>query len=296
MFRRWLNVRMVCAALVVFPAFALAQQEGKITGTARYASGGPVAGAAILITNQDNGATRVVRTGPAGEYEAAGLAPGTYTLTSDVQGFRKVVQKGRRLDPGVTLTIDFVLELKVSEDVTVTAMKREETVFSTPVSVSAPTEEILRERGVTDLEGVSVNVPNFTVQNLGPGQNTVALRGVSSGQIARDQPGVKEQVGAYLDESVVSLSLFTPDLDLFDMSEAAPPANASTPVSEAVNEAALSGSAPRTFDAIGTGSPMKAIRPASKGRSTSQPSRSKSSEPCGSGLSGKSHAIVVEHA
>ena len=33
----------------------------------------------------------------------------------------------------------------------------------------------------------------------------------------RDQPGVKEQVGVYLDESVISLSLFTPDLDLFDL-------------------------------------------------------------------------------
>ena len=44
------------------------------------------------------------------------------------------------------------------------------------------------------------------------------MRGVSAGQIVRDQPGVKEQVGVYLDESVISLSLFTPDLDLFDMS------------------------------------------------------------------------------
>ena len=43
------------------------------------------------------------------------------------------------------------------------------------------------------------------------------MRGVSAGQIVRDQPGVKEQVGIYLDESVISLSLFTPDIDLFDM-------------------------------------------------------------------------------
>ena len=28
---------------------------------------------------------------------------------------------------------------------------------------------------------------------------------------------MKEQVGVYLDESVISLSLFTPDLDLFDL-------------------------------------------------------------------------------
>jgi len=55
------------------------------------------------------------------------------------------------------------------------------------------------------------------VQNLGPGQSQVAMRGVSAGQIVRDQPGVKEQVGVYLDESVTSLSLFTPDLDLFDL-------------------------------------------------------------------------------
>src|SRR4029453_3185086 len=41
--------------------------------------------------------------------------------------------------------------------------------------------------------------------------------GVSSGPIARDQPGVKESVGVYLDESVISLSLFQPDLNLFDM-------------------------------------------------------------------------------
>ncbi|MEK7736591.1 MAG: TonB-dependent receptor plug domain-containing protein, partial [Pseudomonadota bacterium] len=36
-------------------------------------------------------------------------------------------------------------------------------------------------------------------------------------QIVRDQPGVKEQVGVYLDESAISMSLFTPDLDLFDL-------------------------------------------------------------------------------
>ena len=86
-----------------------------------------------------------------------------------------------------------------------------------PFSVAAPTEEQLRERGVETIEDVAANVAGFTVQNLGPGQSQVAMRGVSAGQIVRDQPGVKEQVGVYLDESVISLSLFTPDLDLFDM-------------------------------------------------------------------------------
>ncbi len=103
------------------------------------------------------------------------------------------------------------------ETVTVTARKREESLQEVPFSVAAPTEEILRERGVDSLEGVSANVAGFSIQNLGPGQSQIAMRGVSAGQIVRDQPGVKEQVGVYLDESVISLSLFTPDIDLFDM-------------------------------------------------------------------------------
>lgn len=106
---------------------------------------------------------------------------------------------------------------KVTEEMVVTARKREETVQEIPQSVVAPTESELRDRGATNLEEVAQNVAGFTVQNLGPGQSQIAIRGVSSGQIVRDQPGVKEQVGVYLDESVISLSLFTPDLDLFDL-------------------------------------------------------------------------------
>jgi iron complex outermembrane receptor protein len=104
----------------------------------------------------------------------------------------------------------------LTEEVTVTATKREQTILEVPFSVAAPTEETLRMRGVQDIEGVAANVGGLTVQNLGPGQSQVAIRGVSAGQVVRDQPGVKEQVGVYLDESVISLSLFTPDLDLFD--------------------------------------------------------------------------------
>ncbi|HEY0372595.1 MAG TPA: TonB-dependent receptor [Thermoanaerobaculia bacterium] len=107
---------------------------------------------------------------------------------------------------------------KLSEEMVVTARKREETVQDVPMSVAAPSEQQLRDLGAQTIEDVAVNVAGFTVQNLGPGQSQVAIRGVSAGQIVRDQPGVKEQVGVYLDESMISLSLFTPDLDLFDVS------------------------------------------------------------------------------
>ncbi|MDT8320101.1 MAG: TonB-dependent receptor, partial [Xanthomonadales bacterium] len=86
-----------------------------------------------------------------------------------------------------------------------------------PFSIAARTEDYMRRNGLTSIEDVSGTVASFTVQNLGPGQSQVAIRGASAGQIVRDQPGVKEQVGVYLDESVISLSLFTPNIDLFDM-------------------------------------------------------------------------------
>ena len=102
-------------------------------------------------------------------------------------------------------------------EIVVTATKRNETIQDVPFSINAQTAEAMQKNGSTSLEDVSRNVAGLTVQNLGPGQSQVSVRGVSAGQVVRDQPGVKEQVGVYLDESVISLSLFTPDFDLFDL-------------------------------------------------------------------------------
>ncbi len=111
-------------------------------------------------------------------------------------------------------------ETSAEEDsniIIVTATKREANLQDIPFSINAQTQEDIQKSGATSLEDISRNVAGLSIQNLGPGQSQVAIRGVSAGQIVRDQPGVKEQVGVYLDESVISLSLFTPDLDLFDL-------------------------------------------------------------------------------
>ena len=102
-------------------------------------------------------------------------------------------------------------------EIIVTATKRDASLQDVPFSINAQTEKAIERANATTVEDLSRNVAGLTVQNLGPGQSQVSVRGVSAGQIARDQPGVKEQVGVYLDESVISLSLFTPDLDLFDL-------------------------------------------------------------------------------
>jgi iron complex outermembrane receptor protein len=103
------------------------------------------------------------------------------------------------------------------EEIVVTATKRETNLLDVPFSINAQTEAMIQRSGANTVEDLSRNVAGLSIQNLGPGQSQVSVRGVSAGQVVRDQPGVKEQVGVYLDESVISLSLFTPDLDLYDL-------------------------------------------------------------------------------
>ncbi|MBL8531459.1 MAG: TonB-dependent receptor [Hyphomonadaceae bacterium] len=117
----------------------------------------------------------------------------------------------------VAVAVPATAHAQNSDEIIVTATKRETSIQNVPFSVNAQTEEDIQRTGATTLEDISRSVAGMAVQNLGPGQSQVALRGVSAGQIVRDQPGVKEQVGVYLDDTVISLSLFTPDLDLFDL-------------------------------------------------------------------------------
>lgn len=214
--RRLLGFALALAVVFCSTGVGARQSNGTITGVVRDPTGIAVPGVTVTATNPATNASQTATTGNDGTYSLA-LPPGAYTVAVSLQGFRRITRTVE-VTAGGSAQLDFALQALLTEEVTVTAMKRETTVLDTPFSVAAPTEEVLRSRGVTDIEGVAANVGGFTVQNLGPGQSQVSMRGVSAGQIVRDQPGVKEQVGVYLDESVISLSLFTPDLDLFDIS------------------------------------------------------------------------------
>jgi iron complex outermembrane recepter protein len=209
---------LTCAALAAL-AFAIpaAGQTGQLAGVVR-ARGIASSGARVTATNQASGAVSRATSAADGSYTISGLAPGAYTVAASLPGLRSLSNRDVQVAAGAAVTVDFDLQPLTLEAVTVTAMLREQELAKVPFSIVAPTEQALRVRGAENIEAVAANVADFSVQNLGPGQSQVAMRGVSSGQIARDQPGVKEEVGAYLDDVPISLSLFTPDLDLFDIS------------------------------------------------------------------------------
>ncbi|HXQ64818.1 MAG TPA: TonB-dependent receptor, partial [Steroidobacteraceae bacterium] len=102
-------------------------------------------------------------------------------------------------------------------EVVVTAQLRSTALQDVPFSVASTSEEQIRNAGAANIVDLARNVAGLTIADLGPGQSQLAIRGISSGQVIRDQPGVKEQVGVYLDDSPISIALFTPDLELFDL-------------------------------------------------------------------------------
>ena len=107
----------------------------------------------------------------------------------------------------------------IIEQIIVTAQKRATALQDVPFSVGRAeraTRSAIRARRNHRGPRRAMS-PGLTITDLGPGQSQVAIRGISAGQVVRDQPGVKEQVGVYLDESPISMALFTPDLDLFDL-------------------------------------------------------------------------------
>ena len=93
-----------------------------------------------------------------------------------------------------------------TEEVTVTARKREENLQSVPFSMVAPTQQALRNRGAASLEDVAANVAGFSVQNLGPGQSQIAMRGVSAGPDRARSAG-RQGTGRRLSRRVGHLTL-----------------------------------------------------------------------------------------
>jgi len=79
------------------------------------------------------------------------------------------------------------------DEIVVTATLRETSLIDVPFSINAQTEQDIQRSNATTIEDLSRNVAGLTIQNLGPGQSQVSIRGVSAGPIGRDQPGGRER-------------------------------------------------------------------------------------------------------
>ena len=89
---------------------AVAQTEGRFTGTVMDASGSSVPGAAVTIKNEKTGEERAVIASPEGRYLVANLKPSTYTLKVTVKDFAPLEYKGLQLLAAQEFPLDLQLQ------------------------------------------------------------------------------------------------------------------------------------------------------------------------------------------
>ena len=121
--RRSLQRLLACAVLLLAGSPAFAQFErSRVAGTVNDQQGGVVPGVTVTATNQATNQIEVVVTDESGFYIFPSLAPGQYTISAELQGFKKATRTGVQLDAAGSITMDLTLETgALSEEVTVTA-------------------------------------------------------------------------------------------------------------------------------------------------------------------------------
>lgn len=96
------------------------------------------------------------------------------------------------------------------QTVVVTAQKRSQNAQAVPISLSVLTGADIQEQGIRDVSDIAQFAPGIAVQNTGPGENTIVMRGVAS------SAGVSSTTGVYYGEVPVSL-VRQVDMPLFDL-------------------------------------------------------------------------------
>src|SRR5271166_1738697 len=117
----WLWTSM--AILVALTAGMATAQIGdaEIAGVVKDPSGAPVMGAAVTLTNQDSGFTRVVTADSEGRYRFSAIPPGRYALKTEATGFKTESITDLVLNIGTHLNKDVALQVgSVQEAITVT--------------------------------------------------------------------------------------------------------------------------------------------------------------------------------
>src|SRR5688572_10418415 len=81
--------------------------------------------------------------------------------------------------PGLALAQEQEADTTVVEELIVTSTLRDVNLQDVPFSVNAQTQEDIQKSNAVTIEDLSRNIAGLTVQNLGPGQSQVSVRGVS---------------------------------------------------------------------------------------------------------------------
>jgi len=184
----------IAGALLLLTSISLAQTiSGSISGRAVDQQGSVVVGATVTITEPTKSLVISRKTGDGGDFSVPGLMPGTYNVSVEAVGFKKLTRQGLALDANDRLALgDIALEVgSVSESVEISAraaLLQTESVERSATITGKQIENIeTNGRNALDMAklvpGVTFNTgASYAVGSSGTGANQFSVNGARPSQ------------------------------------------------------------------------------------------------------------------
>ena len=204
-----------CAAWLVALGVvaAWAQQEGRLAGVVRDATGSVLPGVTLTVAGPALGAPRTVVTDERGQYVLDSLPEGRYLVTAAFGGFEPRTTEVQVSAAGATLDVMLAVS-SFAERTSVTATKTGAAdIQSTPIAITVLPARTIEQLGVERVEGLAGIVPTVTVSQSPVGTPLVTIRGIGSNSaVAGADPSSTIHLdGVYIARSAMS------SMDLLDV-------------------------------------------------------------------------------
>ncbi|MEK6398613.1 MAG: carboxypeptidase-like regulatory domain-containing protein, partial [Terriglobus sp.] len=144
--RRYRTAYLALAAVTISTSLHAQVVGSTIHGVVTDASGAAVAGATVIVRNEDTGTERHLLSDAAGRYAAPSVAVGTYSISVQADGFSSEKHTGINLTVGQA--VEFDLHLRVASDA------QQVSVTDSAPTVNLSNEQVsglVNERQVKDL-------------------------------------------------------------------------------------------------------------------------------------------------
>ncbi|MBZ5701439.1 MAG: carboxypeptidase-like regulatory domain-containing protein [Acidobacteriia bacterium] len=214
--------RSAIVAALVLSLFAASNGRAQtgttsLRGTVLDKSGAVVVGAKVTLANPAQAFERVGTSNEAGTYEFVALPPGTYTLTVEMQGFRKHEQKNLQLLVNTPATVNVTLNIGAATE-TVEVLAQAVAINTTDASLGIAFNENqvkqlpMEGRNVPDLLSLQAGVTytgNRSDVNRNVDTRSGAVNGAHSDQsnVTLDGVDVNDQTNGYAFTSVLPVTL-----------------------------------------------------------------------------------------
>src|SRR5712691_2466041 len=165
----WLVIVAIACVLMASPGYAQIGQ-GRLTGTVTDAQGAVLPGVTVTATSPAQIGVRTALTEADGRFLFPGMPSGTYKLTFELQGFRKIDRDNVVVVLGQTISLDAQMQIGgLAENVTVTGASPVVDVTTTKVGTSLKGEALIAVPSSTDVWGALSEAPGIRMQGFDVG-------------------------------------------------------------------------------------------------------------------------------